>query len=166
MEDTQRNFEMFAQSCLDAKENCTLNTRPVTATTEFKFTSTAALMTAIGKKLDEVYLSPIPVSSLLNPGTALVTPSTLRNIVFGLAWTISTWPLLAAQLSKILYEDKWAEAVPIFQISVNPAAKDVPEWGRYGMAVILVSYRYASSTSHSSRTDDSCLFVCLFVCLG
>jgi hypothetical protein len=138
MEDTQRTLETFAQSCLDAKENCTLNARPASSTTNFKFTSTTSLMSAIGKKLDEIYLTPIPVPGLPNPGTALVTPSTLRNLVFGLVWTIPTWPLLADQLSKILYEDKWSEAMALFQLNADPAAKDVPEWGRWATAVILV----------------------------
>jgi hypothetical protein len=137
LEDLDDVLQAFAQTCYDAKENCTLNT-PRSTAPKFKFTSPAALLSAIDDALDALYLSPIPVPGLPSPGTALATPSTLRNNIFGHMYSINAWPDLAEVLSVVLYEGDWTQAIARTQISVNPDLRNVPDDGQYAANIIQV----------------------------
>jgi hypothetical protein len=139
LNDLDKVVQAFAQSCFDAKENCTLNTpRSMSTTSTFKFSSPAALLSAVDATLDTLYMNPIPIKNLPSPGTAVVTPTTLRVAIFSHMYNIATWPDLAEILSEVLYSGNWTQAVALTRLSVNPALKDVPDDSHFVPDVISV----------------------------
>jgi hypothetical protein len=161
LDDLDLEIRTFAQTCLDAKENCTLNTPPAGYKGKFKFTSADALLSAIDEALDAVYLSPIAVSSLPDPGTALAVPTVLRTLVFFHVFIISLWPSLSDQLSKILYQGNWADAIAFKRYSVNPSATNVSESGRFARGLILVCLSCQRRTTFCHTAGCTGINTCL-----
>jgi hypothetical protein len=143
LNDIDKVLESFAQSCFDAKENCTLNTPPKvpvlaeSTKSTFKFTSPSTLLQAIDRTLDELYTTPLAVPGL--PVPAFATPTTLRTYLFTHTYSINSWPELADRLSEVLYKGNWTELVAP---TPNAEHKNQPDNSPFVTNVILVSASY------------------------
>jgi hypothetical protein len=132
MMDFDKIVEGFANTCVAAGPNCTLNT--------LNFTSGSDIILKLAATMDALYAEPAPIFDL--PYQAMATSADLRYALGVAMYSIANWPTIAAALTQA-FQGNWTAIVEMASVAVSPTDAVAPDDSLYSESVIWASLAHS-----------------------